>query len=193
MDSITRLLLDDTHRYIFSLKAKDVVMQKPRSLHVSLHRDAPQSSLPIVSSYQSSHIPELEESDDGEDSASTLLLDDLDISTDLDENDDTSTCASTMMDISQLLDELLLDDEPVVHFCTPLVTHMETRPRTTAEDKKSLYYSESEYRRFRREYAAETNAAGTVIFHDQVVTEVWEYEAPADPSVLYYSETELQA
>lgn len=142
-------------------------------------------------------IPELEESDDGEeDSSSTLLLEDFEESSVIEDDDDDSTCgSSSVMDLTELLDELMhLDDTPVVHFATPLISQVHIRPRTETVDKRSLYYSESEYRRFRREFAQEeTEAEAGVVFHENVVTDVWEFEPPKDSSVLYYSEAELQS
>ena len=92
-----------------------------------------------------------------------------------------------------------------VRFGTPLVTATFTRPVTTTEKKPELYYTEREYREFRRQFGRSrrrsqphgttlaTTTATVVQFHVNVVTEIHETCHMLDnPSELYYSRTELQ-
>ena len=90
-----------------------------------------------------------------------------------------------------------------VRFGTPLVTATYTRPVTTTEKKPELYYTEREYREFRRQFGRSgrrrccsqplTTTATVVQFHVNVVTEIHETCHMLDnPSELYYSRTELQ-
>ena len=93
-----------------------------------------------------------------------------------------------------------------VRFGTPLVTATFTRPVTTTEKKPELYYTEREYREFRRQFGRGrrscclqphgttlTTTATVVQFHVNVVTEIHETCHMLDnPSELYYSRTELQ-
>lgn len=76
-----------------------------------------------------------------------------------------------------------------VSFAAPLVTAVYERPTTSAEEKRELYYTESEYREFKRNYFFRKP---DVQIHDRVVTDVWEIPVPEEPSELYYSESDLQ-
>lgn len=97
----------------------------------------------------------------------------------------------------------------MVRFGTPLVTATYTRPVTTTEEKYELYYTEREYREFRRQFGRHTvskcgrsqranhpptsRTACVVQFHVNVVTEIHETSSKMEnPSELYYSRTELQ-
>ena len=78
---------------------------------------------------------------------------------------------------------------PTVRFAVPPVTEIYERPFTTREERRELFYTNSEYREFRRDAFY---SQCTVRFHEDVVTQVLEIPPPEDPSVLYYSESDLQ-
>ena len=79
------------------------------------------------------------------------------------------------------------------------VTHVFERPLTSLAEKHELYYSDLEYRQFRREffrfrknqvYAKESTA--TIRFAEELVSAVHEYEPCESPdSELYYSEDDV--
>lgn len=87
------------------------------------------------------------------------------------------------------------DDESIsiagssVTFATPLVTAVYERPVTSLDEKKHLYYTDAEYREFKRNYFFRKP---DVQIHDRVVTDVWEIPVPEEPSELYYTESDLQ-
>lgn len=81
-----------------------------------------------------------------------------------------------------------------VTFATPLITDIHYRPRTLRQDKYKLFYSQSDYRSFRRAFDAGQN---NVHFPPEVVTHVWEYDSLIDDeddvgSSLYYTDAEIQ-
>jgi len=76
-----------------------------------------------------------------------------------------------------------------VTFAAPLVTATYERPTTSPDEKKALYYTDAEYRQFKRAYFYRTP---DVQIHDNVVTDVWEIPVPEEPSELYYTESDLQ-
>jgi hypothetical protein len=105
----------------------------------------------------------------------------------------------------------------MVRFCAPLVTASYVRPVTTLEEKCELYYTEQEYREFRRNYVlhsrsqqkqqrqqqpqsigktnnttATSRKPSVVQFHVDVITEIHTTPTIDNPSELYYSRVELQ-
>jgi hypothetical protein len=101
------------------------------------------------------------------------------------------------------------NDEPhrTVSFCTPLVTACYLRPTTSAEEKKTLYYTDKDYREFRRNYfcynrlrrdrsrdanMTEVNKRSVVQFHLDDINDVYIIPTIDNPSELYYSRLELQ-
>ena len=100
------------------------------------------------------------------------------------EDDDDDQTVSTVND-----DESFSTTGSGVSFAAPLVTAVYERPTTSADEKRELYYTESEYREFKRNYFFRKP---DVQIHDRVVTEVWEIPVPEEPSELYYSESDLQ-
>jgi len=121
-------------------------------------------------------------------SASMKLLDDFLDTTDMDDNtvstvNDDDSFSTTSSGDGQL-------HGGVVTFATPLVTATFERPRTSSpEEKASLYYTDAEYREFKRAYFFRQR---DVQIHDRVVTDVWEIPVAEEPSELYYSESDLQ-
>jgi hypothetical protein len=82
-----------------------------------------------------------------------------------------------------------VEESPLtVSFATPLITDIHFRPRTLRQDKETLYYSDKDYRTFRRDFH---RGEHSVRFRPQVVTQVWQYKVEHDDS-LYYSEQEIQ-
>ena len=92
-----------------------------------------------------------------------------------------------------------------VRFSTPLVTASYVRPVTTLHEKYELYYTEREYREFRRNYVWHARnqppqlpltahrKPSVVQFHIDVITAVHTTPIILDnPSELYYSKCELQ-
>jgi hypothetical protein len=79
----------------------------------------------------------------------------------------------------------------VVSFDTPLVTAVYIRPFTTLQEKRVLYYSDIEYREFRRDYFYRPRDR-QVQFSPNLVTKVHSIPLAEDPSDLYYSEADLQ-
>ena len=92
-----------------------------------------------------------------------------------------------------------------VRFSTPLVTARYVRPVTTLHEKYELYYTEREYREFRRNYVWHARnqppqmpltahrKPSVVQFHIDVITAVHTTPIILDnPSELYYSKCELQ-
>lgn len=80
-----------------------------------------------------------------------------------------------------------------VSFVEPLVTEVYFRPRTTYEEKQQLFYTEREYRAFRREYylyGRQEPRDPIVQFSDNISVHV--YKASAEKDRLYYSEADLK-
>jgi hypothetical protein len=80
----------------------------------------------------------------------------------------------------------------VVSFSNPLVTAVFVRPRTTLQQKRELYYTNFEYREFRRDYFYRKSGESLVQIHRDVVTAVHEVPVVDNPCDLYYSESDLQ-
>jgi len=79
-----------------------------------------------------------------------------------------------------------------VTFAEPLVTEVHTRPYTTRQEKRALFYCEHDYLEFKRDYFYGTTRDTTVKFTETVVSHVWTVPKHEDPSDMYYTETELQ-
>jgi len=106
-----------------------------------------------------------------------------------DEEDDgtvittTSSCSSS------------LGRAPGVTFAEPLVTHVHTRPKTSRQEKKFLFYTDREYRTFRREYSlcgGREPRDSVVQFSDELVSEYHVYPMHQEKDQLYYSECDLK-
>lgn len=128
-------------------------------------------------------------------------------------SDDDETCSTTSTsetDDDEDDDDIMIDEDgvmsvvysdcqtsveqlsrPSVSFATPLVTDIHFRPRTLRQDKALLYYSDADYRSFRRDFHRGEKHHHSVRFLPQVVTDVWKYDVEHDDS-LYYSEQEIQ-
>jgi hypothetical protein len=82
-----------------------------------------------------------------------------------------------------------------VSFADPVVTDVHIRPITTRDEKYDLYYSDAEYRSFRRDFhlSRQGRSRETVVsFSDAVVTGVHSYSRPAEKDLMYYSESDLK-
>jgi hypothetical protein len=156
---------------------------------------------------------------------------DCDSDTDDDDDDDYSksslimeedtSCSSSESSVSDDEETSSQLDHRLVRFCAPLVTASYVRPVTTIEEKYELYYTEREYREFRRNYvlhsrsqqkhqqqrvdrlqqqqqddtANKTNVTrkpSVVQFHVDVITEIHTTPTIDNPTELYYSRMELQ-
>lgn len=101
-------------------------------------------------------------------------------------DDDTASTASSF-------DDSFTSTSPSVAFASPLVTEIRYRPTTTREEKALLFYTDSEYRSFRRDYFDERRSRKRVVrFSTELVSDTHEYESPEDTAALYYNETDLQ-
>lgn len=104
-----------------------------------------------------------------------------------DADDDTADTSSTSSSSSGNLS--------AVSFAEPLVTAIHVRPPTTWEEKRRLYYSDGDYRSFRKDfylYGRKEPRDSLVSFSDSVVTSVHTYPLPEDKNILYYSESDLK-
>jgi len=109
-----------------------------------------------------------------------------------DDDDDTASTASASDSSFSLMSGTGCNN---VSFCEPLVTEVHYRPKTSRQDKSTLFYTDHEYREFRREYSlyGKYGRDGVVVsFTDNVVTAVHTYPKPKQPSDLYYSESDLK-
>lgn len=93
-----------------------------------------------------------------------------------------------------------------VSFCSPLVTATYVRPSTTSQEKFELYYTDMDYREFRRnyivmnriqtcrlQYEARSKRRNVVVqIHPDVVTAIHTIPNNEDPTELYYSQSDLQ-
>ena len=91
-----------------------------------------------------------------------------------------------------------------VSFCSPLVTATYVRPTTTAKEKLELFYTEIDYREFRRNYLVlnriqacrlerRNERRSTIVqIHPQVVTATHTIPSHEDPTELYYTQSDLQ-
>jgi hypothetical protein len=80
-----------------------------------------------------------------------------------------------------------------VSFAEPLIMATYYRPRTSAEEKSLLFYTDAEYREFRHEYIyGRRQARRKVNFASELVTDVCEFAEEGVKSTLYYSDADLQ-
>lgn len=79
-----------------------------------------------------------------------------------------------------------------VTFAEPLVTEVRLRPYTSRQEKQRLFYNESDYMEFKRDYFYGTTRDTIVRFTESVVSHVWTVPRHEEPSTMYYTETELQ-
>jgi len=153
-----------------SFKARDAVMIDPR-----LQKDSSllirQSEESVIMFRNSAKLCEYDCNDD-DDTASTVSI------------TDDSSCSSSD-------DSLSSTGFSRVTFAEPLVTEVYLRPTTTLHEKHVLYYSDYDYREFRRDYFYRKRES-LVQFDDKVVTDIWEIPTPEEKDALYYSESDLQ-
>jgi hypothetical protein len=122
-----------------------------------------------------------------------------------DDDDETASTISTADDSSCCSSDCLTSTSTtrttLVSFDTPLVSAVYVRPYTTLQEKRLLYYTDLDYREFRRDYFYRPRGDRLVQFQPTLVTAV--YSVPAMPedataegavakSDLYYSEADLQ-
>lgn len=82
-----------------------------------------------------------------------------------------------------------------VTFAEQLVTDVFERPATTWSEKHVLFYSELEYRQFRRDYCLykmQSQRNILVKFAEEPVSAVYEYSQDGEKDELFYTEQELQ-
>ena len=104
----------------------------------------------------------------------------------MDDDDTMSTMSSSSSDSS------LVSRGASVTFSCQLVTEIHTRPRTTADEKVQLFYTDSDYRQFRHEYFYGRRPQKRVNFSTNLVSGVWAYETQGENSALYYNQDDLQ-
>lgn len=81
----------------------------------------------------------------------------------------------------------------VVTFAEPLVTAVYERPVTTTAEKFRLFYTDLEYREFRRDfYQSRRKRTSIVHFASDLVTDVYEYSCQGKKNDLFYNEADLQ-
>lgn len=106
-------------------------------------------------------------------------------------SDDASCCSSTSStDMNHSNDTSRSAAFRVVTFADPLVTQIHFRPTTTLLEKRELFYSDIDFRTFRRNYHFQRDTQ--VGFKEKVVTDVWEIPPVDCPEDLYYSNSDLQ-
>jgi hypothetical protein len=106
-------------------------------------------------------------------------------------SDDASCYSSTSStDLNHSNDTRSRSALRVVTFANPLVTQVHFRPTTTISEKRDLFYSDVDYRLFRRNYHFQRDTL--VGFKEKVVTDVWEIPPVDCPEDLYYSNSDLQ-
>jgi hypothetical protein len=87
-------------------------------------------------------------------------------------DDDTASTVSSSEDASVASS----CDSCSVRFAEQLVTQVYERPATTSAEKHVLFYSDLDYRQFRRDYYQfRRHRASTVKFADELVSGVYEY------------------
>jgi hypothetical protein len=216
MDEISQLLIGIS----FSLKARDAVMKTPiglasrnanaletdrfesvcgRRLHYRRPRNNKRSSISTSSKRQL--ILSKQAAVDQYGGESNNSQDDNNCG-DEDDDDTASTVSLLADDTSCSSAECGSGSSATVTFCAPLVTEIYERPVTTPDEKAALYYTEREYREFRRDFVY-GQPRRLVHFHSDVVTAVLDLPPSvisnldeSSPSTcasdLYYSESDLQ-
>lgn len=80
-----------------------------------------------------------------------------------------------------------------VTFADEIVTAVFVRPATTREEKRELFYSDIDYRRFRYESYCNREIKDTVVkFAPSVVSNIHVYPCAEEKELLFYSATDLQ-
>jgi hypothetical protein len=181
---------------IFSFKARDAVLAQPPNGDCScwamvvgatrydsvdsvrqaslLRRSIPRKEMQRRMRFLDIYDPCIDDDDD--ETASTMST------------ADESSCCSDCSDEGFRRQRLT---KTVVSFDTPLVTAVYVRPFTTLQEKRALYYTDFEYREFRRDYFYRPRDR-QVQFSPNLVTKVHSIPPVEDPSDLYYSEADLQ-
>jgi hypothetical protein len=80
----------------------------------------------------------------------------------------------------------------VVSFAEPVVTEIRTRPTISDDEKPSLYYSDNDFRRFRRDFICHKKICRVRFPPTSVVTMVYEYPPLENVELFYYSQVDLQ-
>lgn len=139
-------------------------------------------------------------------SITNLLLDhyDYEYQSDAEEYDDDECSSCSMEGTTSCSSDESHNSGNRVSFCFPLVTATYVRPTTTSNEKLELYYTEMDYREFRRNYLVlnriqagrleqnKRRRTSVVQIHPQVVTATHTIPSHEDPAELYYSQTDLQ-
>jgi hypothetical protein len=135
-----------------------------------------------------------------------LLLDhyDNDYPSDMEEYEDDDCSSCSMEGTTSCSSDESHSNGNRVSFCSPLVTATYVRPTTTSKEKLELYYSEMDYREFRRNYLvlnriqasrleqSKRRRTSVVQIHPQVVTATHTIPSHDDPTELYYTQSDLQ-
>jgi hypothetical protein len=133
-----------------------------------------------------------------------LLLDhyDYDYPSDMEEYDDDECSSCSMEGTTSCSSDESHNNGNRVSFCAPLVTATYVRPTTTSKEKLELYYTEMDYREFRRNYLVlnrmqasrleQRRRTSVVQIHPQVVTATHTIPTHEDPTELYYTQSDLQ-
>jgi hypothetical protein len=104
-------------------------------------------------------------------------------------DDDTASTMSSSSDSSVTSS----CDSSSVKFAEQLVTHVYERPATTSAQKHILFYSDLDYRQFRRDYSHfRRNRTSTVKFACELVSGIYEYADEGRKDDLFYTESDLQ-
>jgi hypothetical protein len=83
-----------------------------------------------------------------------------------------------------------------VSFAAQVVTQVHYIPRTLPEEKATLFYTDVEYRQFRKDFCSGGARRGSIVkFSPQIVSSVWTYSDTAtldNKEAMFYSESDLQ-
>jgi hypothetical protein len=115
------------------------------------------------------------------------------------DDDTASTCSSTDEDDSSYSMSSYNNNTTTVSFASQLVTAVHVRPVTSHQDKNILYYTDVEYRMFKREYYLQRRNdrnQSMVSFSDDVIVHELPPSIASDyygqHSDLYYSQQDLK-
>jgi hypothetical protein len=200
----------------FSLNARDAVMRVSNSPRLSKRQrgDLTKSSLIDFSEHHRDSLLCVKygkgaksndfDDDDDNNTAETLSSSSSSLSScddDDTENDSfSSACSSSLCTVS---------------FAVQVVTEVHYRPKTLPEEKETLYYTDVEYRQFKRDYyyrstssschsssssgssssLSQSRRESVVKFSPQLVSSVWTYSDTAtldNKEAMFYSESDLQ-
>lgn len=99
----------------------------------------------------------------------------------------------TLSTVSSDDDSFVSTSGCLVTFAEPLVTAVYERPVTTMAERFRLFYTDLEYREFRRDYyQSQRKRTCLVHFASELVSEVHEYPCQGIKDDLFYNETDLQ-